>query len=300
MKIRRLLGCTFCALVLVVYSPALAAPGNLVLQVPDWNQPLAYGVAGYPDWCSPTAGGNIMGYWEDVMGTAGLTDRLAFPTTIAGGYPGTALTWQQGLWNDGIVEMGWHMDTGGWQTVPRPFPPNVGGTPLTNIGNGIVAYAASGYVDATGITKASYNASVGIDTVLNNLMWQNYMAEIDAGRLAEISFTWWVDTAIPLGNTSIDGFVQTIEQYQWLTGDDPHSVVGVGYIDITPGQFLNNGLDEFFVCQDGWQTTGQYIAVPLDSHWMQNDYIYDVPEPMTMTLLAVGGIVLLRKKIKEK
>lgn len=54
-------------------------PGNLVLQVPDWNQPGNHGAGGYPNWCSPTAGGNLMGYWEDVMGKTGLTDRQAFP-----------------------------------------------------------------------------------------------------------------------------------------------------------------------------------------------------------------------------
>ncbi|MCD4727493.1 MAG: hypothetical protein K8R46_07525, partial [Pirellulales bacterium] len=60
------------AMILVFAASAQAAQGNLVLQVPDWNQPtvLAYPAdglpaGGYPLWCSPTAGGNLMGYWED-------------------------------------------------------------------------------------------------------------------------------------------------------------------------------------------------------------------------------------------
>ncbi len=300
MMLKRFLGCILCALVLVIYSPASASPGNLILQVPDWNQPLAYGIGGYPLWCSPTAGGNIMGYWEDVKGCVGLTDRAVFPATIAGGYPATPNTWQQGLWIDGMIEMGWHMDTGTWQSSqgganPKPFPPNSGSTQLANIGPGIVAYAGSGYVDAAGITKVPYNASVGIDVVRNAQMWTNYMAEIDAGRPAEVSFTLWVDTTVILPVMSVDGFAQIIEQYGWLTGGDPHSVVGVGYIDMNPG-FQNNGADEWFICQDGWGTTGQYIAVPLDTHWLQNDYVYNVPEPMTIVLLAAGGMALLKKK----
>ncbi len=59
----------------------LADPGNCMFNVPDWNQPAdgyfdAFGVfipytdpygqriLTYPNWCGPTSGANIMGYWE--------------------------------------------------------------------------------------------------------------------------------------------------------------------------------------------------------------------------------------------
>ncbi len=273
-------------------------PGNLVLSVPDWNQPAAYAVGGYGNWCSPTAAANVMGYWEDVNGATGLTDRQAFNASPA--FPTTAGTWQQGLYHDGTVEMGWHMDTGGWQTVPRPFPPAAGSTTINKIGPGIVLYANTAYTDpaAAAIVKVAYpNTTVGIDTVNNPTMWANYVAEIDAARPAVVTFSSWVDTANPQASTTIVGFAQqTIERYPWdASYGTEHSVTGVGYIDVNPG-FQNNGVDEWFVVHDNWGTTGQFVAVPLDSVWMQNDYVTNVPEPMTLALLGVGSVVMLVRR----
>ena len=85
-------------------------------------------------------------------------------------------------------------------------------------------------------------------------------------RPAELSFLHWVDTTVPPGQIAIAGFGTFAETYPWDMGTDPHSVVGVGYIDPTPGAMIG---DELFVCQDGWGTTGQLVAVPLDSMWLQ-------------------------------
>ena len=63
----------------LVLFPGSAWADSLILSVRDWDQPSAYGVGGYPNWCGPSAGRNLMGYWEDVMGKTGLTDRQAFP-----------------------------------------------------------------------------------------------------------------------------------------------------------------------------------------------------------------------------
>ncbi len=58
--------------------------------------------------------------------------------------------------------------------------------------------------------------------------------------------------------------------------------------------------DEWFVCQDGWPGpgggdggTGQYVRVPVDSVWIQNDYFYAVPEPPALSIAAVGAVIAL-------
>ena len=310
MRHKRIIGVLVVVAVLVLLASSASADA-LISNVPDWNQPSTYGApVGYGGWCSPTAGSNIMGYWEDVIGCTGLTDRAVMPATIPGGvYPATAGTWQQGLWIDGSIEMGWQMDTGGWRTAGGPFPPNVWGTDLLTIGPGLGLYASSGYVDVgTGIVKVAYpNVSIGKQTtdvrdpnflpaaIALATMWPVYTAEIDAGRPVECSFTLWVDTMVPILPWDITTFPgETIEEYAWLISGDPHSVVGVGYYDATPAVY--NG-DEYFICQDGWGSTGQYVRVPVDFHWTQNDYVHDVPEPFTLTLLAMGACLpLLRKK----
>jgi hypothetical protein len=289
---------TVCVLVV---APAAAAPGNLILQVPDWNQPDSYAAAtpglavgDYPCWCAPTAGANLMGYWEDVMGCTGLTDQQAFAASPA--YPAAAGTWQQGLWHDGTIEMGWYMDTGGWQSVPRPFPPKAGSTAVANIGPGMQTYATTGWVDgATGITKTAYpNTTIGIDTARNATMWNNYKAEIDAGRPTVSTFAHWVGAMT--GTDTVDGFPnETIEKYGWNTSIEEHSVTGVGYIDYTAG-YQGDGIDEWFVVHDNWGSTGQFVAVPLDTNWLQNDYVTQVPEPVTLGLLASGGLVLILRR----
>lgn len=298
------------SVVLTFAAPVLAAPGNLILQVPDWNQPTNYGVVGYPNWCSPTAGGNLMGYWDDVKGFNQLTDNQAFAASPV--YPANGGSWEQGLYHDGMIEMGWHMDTGTWkEQVPAPgFPPNAGGTAWGNILPGLLGYAHAGWTDddfgpgnGTGIVKVAYpNATGYTDVARNAQMWSNYRTEIDAARPVEVGFQHWVLTVGPggwLGNTNIDGFGQTIEKYGWDVTVDPHSVVGVGYIDVTPG--FQGGGDEMFVCQDGWPGpgqnqggwTGQYVAVPVDTMWVQNDYITAIPEPTTFALLVAGAVSAL-------
>lgn len=269
----------------------------IILNVPDWNQPANYGVNGYPNWCSPTAGANIMGYWEDVKGCTGLTDRQAFPNSPA--YPNTAGTWKQGLYHDGTIEMGWWMDTGNWRSNGGPFPPNAGGTNLGKIAIGLLGYANSAYNDpGTGIVKVAYpNTQVTTQNSGNTplaMMWPVYTAAIDAGEPVECSFDHWVDSTAPPEYAIVDG--QTVEKYPWDFSSDPHSVVGVGYIDPVPG--YNGDGTEFFICQDNWPTTGRFVAVPVDYVWLQNDYISNVPEPLTLTLLVMGSASLLlgRKK----
>ena len=232
------------------------------------------------------------------MGCTGLSDgtlHTAVPPSPA--YPGTAGTWQQGLWHDGTVELGWHMDTSNWKSNNGPFPPGgLGMTLLPMIGMGIQLYSSSGYNDiGTGITKTSYpNISQGIDLLgtAAGTVWANYTAEIDAGRPALVSFDCWVAAVVGNDNT-FPGI--TIPRYSWNFSSIGHTVTGVGYLDYTPG-FQNSGVDEWFVVHDTWGNTARYVAVPIDDMWKQTDFVYDVPEPGLITLLMIGSVALLRRR----
>ncbi len=316
------------------------ADSNLILHVPDWNQPadgyfdlngifIPYTdgngnrINSYPGWCGPTAGADIMGYWEDVMGRNGLADGYSNinvvypgPTTNTPSFPTNPPnvgTWQQGLWHDGSVELGWFMDTDGWRTTkPLSFPPAQGGqfgTDIDKVGPGLLAYAAASWTDncypsgipnsGTGISKTAYpNTTVLVhkrsqmadpnSPLTWDQMWTAYQAEINAGHPVEIGFDHWLrpwqrgnDMLITKGSTTY-----TIETYAWEPTSDGHLVVGVGFIDPTPDIF--NG-DEYFVCQDNWPGgpagTGQYVAVPVDAYWQQNVYLWPVQSFYTW----VGG-----------
>jgi autotransporter-associated beta strand protein len=268
---------------------------NLILNVPDWNQPGEYYLGNYPQWCSPTAGASIMGYWEDAMGRTGLADRLTYSKST--GFPNTAGTWKQGLYHDGSIEMGWFMDTDGWSATPNSnFPPGIGGTPRVNIAPGLLKYATTSWTDhGTGIVKTAYpdttviKQNSKISAQIFSDMWDYYKAEIDAGRPVEISFDCWVNPNVRMPDLYIANINQPIEHFYSESGGGSgsgHSVVGVGYIDPSPGSI--NG-DEYFVCQDNWPKefitnntgTGRYVAMELgdfnSTHWEQCVYVHDGP-----------------------
>ncbi len=260
---------------LIVAIPGQVKADNLVLGVPDWNQPANYGIGGYPSWCAPTSGANLMGYWEDNLGLTGLADRQVYPNTP--GYPANVGTWQQGLWHDGTIEMGWWMDTGNWRTNGGPFPPNAGGTvysPADNIMAGLQLYATTGWADPGGLNKAAFlNVAVSNTRTFDQAMWNTYRTEINSARPVVMTFDTWVGAA--LGTVNVRG--QSVQQYNFgATG--AHTVVGVGYIDPTPAAL--NG-DEWFIAQDNWPTgvTPQYVAVPAQAAtWRLNDY-FSAPRP---------------------
>ncbi len=222
----------FC-LFLLCLAPSVraAASNNLILNVPDWNQPAdgywdsdgnyhqytdtnGNPIVGYPEWCSPTAGANIMGYWEDVKGCIGLADGFSnlnnWPTNNSPANPATPNTWHQGLWHDGNLELGWYMDTDKWKLHNGPFPPQQPppwvptGTQFAKIGSGLEDYAKAGWHEAnppngTGIVKTAFpNAIVGEQTQANDTiphMWDIYVTEINSGHPAELSFDTWIDLA---------------------------------------------------------------------------------------------------------
>ncbi|MGD0655529.1 MAG: autotransporter-associated beta strand repeat-containing protein [Thermoguttaceae bacterium] len=293
---------------------AQADPGNLITTIPDWNQPADYfdsfgtPIVSYPEWCGPTAGASIMGFWEDnpviyngnqVGLRAGIADGMVFPNSPAfpaatPGSPGTPGTWQQGLWHDGTIEMGWFMNTQTWRTnMPLSFPPGPpsfggGGTDPEKVGSALVSYAAAYWKDneyppgnlspGTNIVKKGYPNTIAFSDYSGQNMWANYKAEINAGRPVEVAFRHWVDLLQQGANMFIDPVdplhLHPVETYQWDNTTDGHLVVGVGYIE--------NALGNWFVCQDNWANTGQLVAVqetdPTDilnpECWQANIYLW--------------------------
>jgi hypothetical protein len=299
--------CVAVAFGVAVAADAAWGANNLIFNVPDWQQPDYYASVGtpglvvgdYPDWCAPTSGAMLLGYWEDVRGYSGMTDGM-IGTAGSPIFPASPGTWQQGLWHDATIEIAWHMDTGSFGPFPPPggpYPPLVGKTSATMITPGIVAYVVSPWVDVvTGITKTSYiSPQVGTDTSFTTTLpvaWDHLKGEIDAGRPVLATFNHWINTQYVTNQTvNFGGTDVTVEKYNtWDFNVPEHTVCAVGYLDLVPGV---NG-DEWIIAQDNWQTTGQYAAVPLDSQWAQNDYLYNVvPEPSTLVLLTIAGISLL-------
>jgi len=327
------------SVVVCALAVSTAAGNSLILNVPDWNQPASYNPPGggtYPNWCVPTSAGNVMGYWEDVKGKTGLADQSAYPANPVPpvnppfNYPANAGTWKQGLFIDGAAELGWFLDTDGWRTAAGPFPPTspplgIGGTALGAINPQVTAYAQSAWADPGGLNKAAYQASITTDTwgnvTLAN-MWNTYQAEIDAGRPVLCSFGLLV-IPDPNGQTGQQWAVngQNVFEYAWNPSGMPHTVVGVGYIDLNPAGVNIN--DDWFITQDTWGTTTRYVAVPVldpqngagnppfgPTDWRQNDYVtigqgidIAIPEPASavLVLLAMPAVAArLRRRVRAR
>ncbi len=276
------------SMMLMLVAPALA--DNLILQVPDWNQPLDYNAAyNYPQWCSPSAGGDLLGYWDDVKGCNGLTDNQAFPASPA--YANNANAYTQGLYHDGIVELGYFMGTDGWVNPAKQFPPNATGTAVANILPGLLNYASAGWIDPlTGIVKTAYPNTAGFTQASpatgQAVMWSTYTSQIDQGHPVEVTFDRWVGNANGI-TVTVNG--QTVHEYNWEANleSEGHSVVGVGY-------FVDAQQHDWFICEDNWPSTPEYVAVQMDyAKWWENDYITAVPEPSAIVLLVVGALSVM-------
>lgn len=280
-----------------IVSAAAPVYINNVGLMPDWQQPAASGINGYPEWCSPTAVANAFGWWEDTKNCVGLTDRLKYPNTNAAPagnpLPGQ---WNELLWQDGTIELGWYMDTGPWQTN-NPQVPGNGGTQSGAIGIGGVSYANGAWVDGA-VTKVAFpNASVstysfGDPAWTAQKTWNDYKGGIDSGLPVVVCWETWVkpDTEHLLQDD--------IYTYDWANvGALGHTTTGIGYID--PDSNILG--DEWIIVHDDWSTTQKKVAMPLwlnpefNTYWRQDD-LFLIPEPATIMLFGLGGLLLRRKR----
>jgi hypothetical protein len=292
-----------------IVSAAAPVYINNVGLMPDWQQPnapLPFGnLPGYSNWCSPTAVANAFGWWEDAKGAVGLTDRKLFPATNTAppaGSPLVAYQWNERLWQDGTVELGWYMDTGQWASGATGFP-NVLGTLSPAIGPGGVTYAQTAWNDMDGITPVNKltfpNASVSTYSFNDPLWtplktWNDYKSGIDSGLPVVVSWETWVN---PDTERLLEGDIYT---YGWADVSGlGHTTTGIGYIDPNPNLLG----DEWIIVHDDWSTTQENVAMPLwlnpgvnwSTYWRQDD-LFLIPEPATIMLLGLGGLLLRRKR----
>jgi hypothetical protein len=308
----------------LLIAPAALAATWVPGAVPDWNQPYSYAPPGndpnpgvntdpYDNWCCPTAAANLFGWWEDNPGFAGvnltgLTDRQVFGASPLYANNNAAPLWQQGLWHDGTVEIGWFMDTNQWASNPgaNGWPNAGGGTLLGAISPGAASYAAGAWADATsGLVKVGYNCNFRIVAAGGGITpaqaWADYVADIKAGMPLLVTFDRWIN---PDSEQPVAGEPGVFE-YDFGIGGMAHTVTGVGFIDPNPA-VMDGG--EMFIVHDSWSNTQTNVAVNLwtvwtgnpetstPAPWLQNDHLWFVPEPGVMLLVAGGLLLLIRRR----
>lgn len=321
-------------MILALFCPAVFGQVVKIAGVPDWNQPPTYAaandsfvqpfdppphVAQVANWCTPTAAANMMGWFEDQKGYAGLGDGLVYSNRqqpypnndtsgigIADGIP----DWKQNKWMDGIIEMGYQMDTQGWLNNVAHFGTKFG---TGDCPRGILTYLNL-YYPAEQWTTWQYEIFGGVAARDNS--WNDYL---NGGFAPELSpaplnvpndgLMWnsspvlvTVDNWVDVNNQNMydDGETQW---YDWSSQSTAggHTVIGMGYAlnydPDGPGGILPQ--TNWLIAHDGWGTTGADVAVPWDSYfenslWWANTHA--IPEPATLALLLLGCLALVRRR----
>ena len=228
------------ALLMMMTTNVFASAKFVSGLVPDWNQPYRYVNPNGPgpdpgapnvvnqwnDWCAPTSGANLAGYWADARGVP-VADNTNFPNSIVGWAAGPS--WQDYL-ADGTTnrpapqavagslpipttDIGWYMDCnrgvlydppaagvmGGWFFGNGPHP----GTYLKDMQPGLQNYLNSRYSLSggvfwrTGIQGGSFAAGTapsGAPAAIHFNEASGFaevMSEIDTNRTLILCFKHW-------------------------------------------------------------------------------------------------------------
>jgi len=313
---------------------------GLILGVPDWHQPGLIGApwgpgggaAGvYRASCTPAAAADVMGYWEDVRGFAGLADGAVYASgnRIAWAPP-LPRTWQDATSDAGSIpvvdglaraagmDLGWYLNTNdeGDQTLPDNGGTAAGeqfsGTKWVNVQQGLKNYLTANGQPAASVRHRGGGAA-GIAQG-----WNDIVTEINASRPVMGHFDHF--NINPLGGPGSD-------IYDWgdptdfdsQTGEpwDPaqglgHTTTIVGYFDAADAGNPFPGIDAIVV-QDNrrYLTFGgvpeadnilSMITLPFMmpggaalAPWDSNTLI-NVPGPGGFAVLLLAGAVAMRRR----
>jgi hypothetical protein len=253
------------AAVACLISTAAQVDAKTIGEVPAYTFPWD-GIAGYPG-CGPIAGGMLVGYW----------DAHGFGNLITGG-DGT------NSWDTNPVNVKKMIASDGYKTDYWPTPDLTTPThtddsladfdhcsrlPLDVQSLSTFGYQLTGLRDY--FTYRGYTGSTGENKEVAPLdpdaFWNDFVAEIDAGRPVELL----------VDSDGVDGI--------------DHFVAAIGY-DVTGGQ-------RKYVCYNGWDTAEHsyyYAPVGNEAWGVYGGTFFVAPEPATMALMGLGGLVVLIRR----
>lgn len=245
------------------------------------------------EWCTPTAATNVMGWFEDTQGRvfAGLSDGIKYrnapPNNRVVPYPNQDTNllnpgvadgkqdYDQNQWMDGVVEMGFHMNTQGWAGGALQAGTLTAAAPI-----GILSYTQS-FLPATrwgSWNVQNLNAGASWNDFLTGGLKQN---GAKLGDPVLVHWDKWINTAAahaagqPCSKGGIDFY-----DWSWPTsGALGHTTTGVGFWigdpDGAAGPMPNTN---WAIVHDNWPSTnpnGGLVAVPWSYVDSNNNLIYN-------------------------